>query len=228
MKVNIIDIGILSIILFLSMISSTLALPSWLQPERRELELKAPRQYTAYNPLQVEHYSYGGIGPQPTIASSLSTKISATSQADGEFTSREDSSGMLMLTTSIRLSVSLRTNCFSQHLQPRCIHLLRVVPAVLRRSSAPHHRRRLTPSRLTPANPQRPKSWVLSRVAPFPFMFYLLPSRTSLLVPQILRLYQLLFRFRAIQSSQPRRQTVELLLCQVLLRCQDMVLHLRL
>jgi hypothetical protein len=147
---NIIDIGILLISLLLSFLTSTLALPSWPQPERREQEISAPRPYTAYNAPPVEHYSYGGVGPAPTIVSSISTKASATSEADGEVTSRDEQSGKSILSIFCRPGTHYVP---FKHLLPHWLHLPRARSAFYHRSSAPY-RRQLTPF---PATPSRPR-----------------------------------------------------------------------
>jgi hypothetical protein len=89
MKIKPLDVGIVSSVLLLSLIPATQAVPSWLQPHRREQDVKkTPRTYLAYEQApKAEHYSYGGYGPAPTISSTSSPSVSITSQAGGELTS---------------------------------------------------------------------------------------------------------------------------------------------
>lgn len=87
MKIRTIGIATVIELSLLSLITSTRAHPSWLQPRQREQGLNEPRQYTAYEQAtNVEHYSYGGYGPAPTVVNSASTKVLITSDADGEVT----------------------------------------------------------------------------------------------------------------------------------------------
>ena len=71
-------------LVLLSLVPAIVALPSWLNPLRRDPNPGiAPRQYEAYaSPQYGGHYSYGGYGPQPTLSSSSSSQ-SLTSTADG-------------------------------------------------------------------------------------------------------------------------------------------------
>ena len=67
-----------------SLVPSIAALPSWVNVLGRDANANnAPRQYEAYAPPQYGgHYSYGGVGPQPTL-SILPSSQTPTSTADG-------------------------------------------------------------------------------------------------------------------------------------------------
>jgi hypothetical protein len=70
------------------------AFPPWMKPRRDADSKNAPRQYSVYESPASQSggsYTYPGIGPQPTIASS-SSYATAASQASGEETSLSISS----------------------------------------------------------------------------------------------------------------------------------------
>jgi hypothetical protein len=96
MKVSIIDVGVVSSIIFLAFASRAQALPSWLKPRGADLQ-NAARRYYGYGPpaggygAPPPHYTYGGYGPQPTLTPSQSSSISASSIDSGDLTSSSTS-----------------------------------------------------------------------------------------------------------------------------------------
>jgi hypothetical protein len=89
MKDSILNLGLVSTAVLLTLVPATRALPP-LQPHHRKPDSQfAPRQYNVYEPLGDEYggyYTYAGYGPQPTISQS-SASSRATSKSSGEETS---------------------------------------------------------------------------------------------------------------------------------------------
>jgi hypothetical protein len=90
MGVKPILIGLASTSILLGMVPGTQALPKRLQSNRGEIDDVhfAPRGYSVYEsaPPTYGGYTYGGYGPAPTISSTSSAEISASTKS-GEETS---------------------------------------------------------------------------------------------------------------------------------------------
>ena len=93
MKGNKFNIGLASTALVLTLAPATQAFPQWMKPHHDKSK-NAPPQYNAYDsiPAYGGGYSYGGLGPQPTIVTSLVPTISS---ATTESSSAETSSSVL-------------------------------------------------------------------------------------------------------------------------------------
>jgi hypothetical protein len=90
MKGSTFNIVLVSTAVILTLAPGSQAFPQWMKPRHDESK-NAPRQYNAYDsppPAYGGYYSYGGLGPQPTIVTTPTFKVSsATSEASGEETS---------------------------------------------------------------------------------------------------------------------------------------------
>lgn len=92
MKGNTFNYGLVSTAVILTFAPATQAFPQWMKPRHIEEVKNAPSGYNVYEPPQYGgSYTYGGLGPQPTIATTLASVSSATSEASGEETSSSSS-----------------------------------------------------------------------------------------------------------------------------------------
>lgn len=87
MKGNTFNLGLVSAVVILTLAPATQAFPPWMKPRHVEEVKNAPRQYNAYDSPPTQYggyYTYPGVGPQPTIATTPASISFATSESSGE------------------------------------------------------------------------------------------------------------------------------------------------
>lgn len=95
MRYNTLNVGIASTAILLALVPATFALPGWLQPQERDASRDqfAPPEYSVYEGYGGGYhgsyggYTYGGIGPRPTVSNAPASSTTTSSANEGEVTS---------------------------------------------------------------------------------------------------------------------------------------------